>query len=295
MLLLAGSIILTAYLILSFKVCERFKITTFQAIIYNYITCIITGSIVNGAFPVNEQNIAEPWFKWAALMGTMFIVSFNMVAITTRKASVAAASVANKLSMVIPAAFSVWLYGDSMGMIKIAGIVIALIAVVLISIQRTDKVTHKKNWGVTLLIAALFIISGLLDTAIKYVEQRFLNEGNKNDYLISAFFFAGTIGTILLIIQYITGRQKCEPKAVLAGICIGIPNYFSIWCLVKVLKTPPYGLQSSAIIPLNNIGILLFSTVVAFFLFRERLSKTNWLGVVLSVVAILLIAYGDKL
>jgi drug/metabolite transporter (DMT)-like permease len=295
MLLLAGSIILTAYLILSFKVCERFKITTFQAIIYNYITCIITGSIVNGAFPVNEHNVSEPWFKWAALMGTMFIVSFNMVAITTRKASVAAASVANKLSMVIPAAFSVWLYGDSMGMVKIIGIIIALTAVILISIQRTDKVTHKKNWSVTLLIAALFIISGLLDTAIKYVEQLFLNESNKNDYLVSAFFFAGTIGTILLIIQYITGKQKFEPKAVLAGICIGIPNYFSIWCLVKVLKTPPYGLQSSAIIPLNNIGILLFSTVVAFLLFKERLSKTNWLGVILSVIAITLIAYGDKL
>ncbi len=113
--------------------------------------------------------------------------------------------------------------------------------------------------------------------------------------MISAFFFAALLGAINLVIHFITGKQKFEPKALLAGILIGIPNYFSIWCLVKVLKTPPYGLQSSAIIPLNNIGILLFSTVVAFILFRERLSKTNWLGVVLSVIAITLIAYGDKL
>jgi drug/metabolite transporter (DMT)-like permease len=295
MLLLLGSIIFTSYLILSFKVCERYHINTFQAIVFNYITCIITGSVVNGSFPVNAHNAAQVWFKWAALMGTVFIISFNMVAITARKASVAAASVANKLSMVIPAAFSVWLYNDSMSMIKASGIIVALVAVVFISIQKKDTAVTKFSWAIPLLIAALFIISGLLDTGIKYVEYHFLSEENKNDYLISAFFFAGTIGVVLLFIQLLTGKIKFDKRAVLAGVLIGIPNYFSIWCLVKVLKDPPYRLQSSAIIPVNNLGILLFCTLMAYVLFKERLSKINWLGIVLSVLAITLIAYGDKL
>ena len=295
MLLLLGSIILNSYLILSFKVFDVYKINSSQAIVYNYIACVITGSVFNGSFPVNESNVSQPWFVWAFMMGTVFVISFNMISLTARKASVAAASVANKLSMVIPVAFSVWLYNESIGGIKIAGIVIALAAVVLISLQKSDAATHKRNWGITLLIAALFLLSGLLDTAIKYVEQRFLNEGNKNDYLISAFFFAALLGAINLVIHFMTGKQKFEPKALLGGICIGIPNYFSIWCLVQVLKTPPYRLQSSAIIPVNNLGILLFCTLAAYFLFRERLSKTNWLGIVLSILAITLIAYGDKL
>jgi uncharacterized membrane protein len=71
---------------------------------------------------------------------------------------------------------------------------------------------------------------------------------------------------------------------------IGIPNYFSIWCLVQVLKD--YQGNSSAILPINNMGIVLFSTVAAWIFFRERLSKLNWLGIILSIAAIAFIAFG---
>lgn len=293
--LLLGSIILTSYLTLSFKVCARLGISSYQAIIFNYITCVITGSVVNGSFPVGPVNFQQDWFKWAVLMGGMFISIFNLVAYTTLKAGVAVASVANKLSMVIPVIFSVWLYNESMGVIKIAGILLALLAVVLISIQEKNKETHALNWMIPLLVGGLFISSGLLDTTIKYVEYHFLNEQNKNDYLVTAFFFAAMAGVVLLSIQTFTGKQKIQWKAILAGICIGIPNYFSIWCLVKVLKNPPYGLQSSAIIPVNNMGIVLWSALVALVLFHERLSRKNWIGIFLSLFAIALIAYGDKL
>jgi drug/metabolite transporter (DMT)-like permease len=79
----------------------------------------------------------------------------------------------------------------------------------------------------------------------------------------------------------------------MAGILIGIPNYFSIWCLVRFLKQSPW--ESSASIPVNNMGIVLFSSVVAWLLFKERLSKINWAGIILSLVAIYLIAFGDLL
>ncbi|MEO7531130.1 MAG: hypothetical protein ABIS69_06955 [Sediminibacterium sp.] len=50
MFYLAGSILLTSYLTLAFKVCEKYKVNIFQAIVFNYITCVITGSFVNGSF-----------------------------------------------------------------------------------------------------------------------------------------------------------------------------------------------------------------------------------------------------
>ena len=71
---------------------------------------------------------------------------------------------------------------------------------------------------------------------------------------------------------------------------IGVPNYFSIWCLLQVLKQ--YADNSSAIIPINNMGIVLFSAIVAWLLFRERLSAINWAGILLALGAIALIAYG---
>jgi len=150
---------------------------------------------------------------------------------------------------------------------------------------------HKPVSGLLWLMPfLLFVSSGLLDTMIKYVEQRFLNESNQNDYLIVAFLAAGITGTIVLIISFITGRQTFSGKAVLAGVMIGIPNYFSIWCLLQALKG--YADNSSAIIPINNMGIVLFSAVVAWIMFKEKLSFINWLGIGLSLGAIALIAYG---
>jgi uncharacterized membrane protein len=50
--------------------------------------------------------------------------------------------------------------------------------------------------------------------------------------------------------------------------------------------------NSSAIIPINNMGIVLFSTVAGYLMFKEKLTKLNWLGIVISIAAIALIAYG---
>jgi uncharacterized membrane protein len=136
----------------------------------------------------------------------------------------------------------------------------------------------------------LFVGSGLLDTMIKYVEQAFINPGNQDAYLITAFCVAATVGLIILLFLFITGRQRFSGKAVLAGIGIGVPNYFSIWCLLGALKG--YAGNSSAIIPINNMGIVLFTAVVAWLIFKEKLSATNWLGIALSLGAIALIAYG---
>lgn len=299
MIYLVGSIVLASYLTLSFKAVERLGIDNFQAIVFNYITCVITGSIVNGSFP-NSEAIHQSWFGWACFMGFVFIFLFNIVAFTAQKISVSAASVAYKLSLVIPFGFSIYLYNEKLTALKFLGIIVALVAVVLTCLPPKQKmpsdprtqpaVTKTNKYLLILMPVLLFIGSGLLDTMIKYVEQRYLDEANNNIYLITAFASAATIGAITLIILVISGRQKLSWKAMLAGAAIGIPNYFSIWCLLRVLKD--YQGNSSAIIPINNMGIVLFSAIVAWLVFREKLSLINLTGIALAISAIALIAYG---
>lgn len=290
MLFLAGSIILTSYLTLCFKVTARLRINTFQAIVFNYVTCVVTGSLFGGGFPVNTVNLHQPWFAWSLCMGAMFIATFNITGFTTQQLGVSVASVANKLSLVIPFVFSAWLYHEPISLLKVAGIVLALIAVCLTMLRDGKHQSSKPNRWLLVLPILLFAGSGLLDTLIKYTEQRFLNGGNNNDFLVTAFASAATLGLLLLCAAVITGKQVLDYKAILAGAAIGIPNYFSIWCLVKVLKQ--YAGNSSAVIPVNNMGIVLFSTLMAWLLFKEKLSVINWLGIFLAVGAIALVAFG---
>jgi drug/metabolite transporter (DMT)-like permease len=172
MIYLLGSIVLTSYLTLSFKYCEQHGVSIFQAIVFNYITCVITGSIVNGAFPIDGNTIQTPWFKWACLMGLMFISIFNVVGLTAQKMSVAVASVANKLSLIIPVVLSVYLYQESVTGWKLVGVVLALLAVALTCYPEkqggeSDKKPVQK-WAYFLPVI-LFFGSGLLDALINHV------------------------------------------------------------------------------------------------------------------------------
>jgi drug/metabolite transporter (DMT)-like permease len=290
MFFLLGSIVLTSYLTLSFKVLERLHINTFQAIVFNYLTCVATGSLFNGHFPVNAAAAAQPWFPWALLMGVLFISIFNVIAFTTQKLGVSVASVANKLSLVIPFVFSLYLYNEALTALKVAGVLLALVAVYFTVKPAKQETTAVRSKWLLFLPVLLFAGSGLLDTLVKYTEHRFLDGTNNNDFLVTSFAGAGFIGLAVLLWMMISGRQKFTYKAVLAGIAIGIPNYFSIWCLMAVLKANAG--NSSAIMPINNMGIVLFSAVVAWLLFKEKLSPVNWLGIVLAMGAIALIAFG---
>jgi drug/metabolite transporter (DMT)-like permease len=291
LLFLVASIILTSWLTISFKIIERFKINNLQAIVFNYITCVVTGSFVNGGFPAKPILAGEVWLPWALAMGAAFITLFNLVAFTAQRIGVSVAVVAYKLSLIIPFLFSLVYYNEPYTAWKIAGVVLALAAVVLTSYP-SDKNKDNKNIGLVLWLVpfVLFTGSGMLDAMIKFVEQAFVNEHNQDIYLITAFSSAAVIGILILGFAFITGKQRFDARAILAGIAIGIPNYFSIWCLMHALKG--YTGNSSAIIPINNMGIVLISAMVAWLAFKEKLSWVNWMGIVLSLGAIALIAFG---
>jgi drug/metabolite transporter (DMT)-like permease len=290
MIYLVGSIVLTSWLTLSFKVVERIGVDRFQAIVFNYIFCVITGCFVNGNIPAYVHNLKLDWFAWACLMGIIFISLFNIIASAAQRVGVAVTSVANKLSLVIPFIFSIYLYNEEATWLKCIGVGLALLAVVLTCLPSRQQ--QRQNIGPLMYIlpVLLFAGSGLLDTMIKYVEHNFLTATNVNDYLITAFTMSAVLGVVVLLVQLLIGKQDFNWKAVLAGALIGIPNYISIWCLMEVLKQ--YAQNSSAIIPINNMGIVLFSAVVAWLVFKEKLSFINWIGIFLSLGAIALIAYG---
>jgi len=293
MIYLVLTIVFTSCLTLAFKVLGKYNIPSFQAIVFNYITCVLIGSMMNGGFPVDAIRSSAPWLYWGVLMGVFFIVLFNVIAFTTQHLGVAVASVANKLSLVIPFLFTIFFYKEPATWLKYLGVVTALAAVVMTCWPHRaiagSSLKPEHGW-VLFVPAVLFLGSGVLDAIVTHVDKAFLDESNKNSFFIVAFATAAVIGGAVLLFRLATGRETFDPRAILGGACIGIPNYFSIWCLVRVLGE--YEGNSSAIFPIINIGIVLFSTLVAFFAFREKLSGLNWSGIALAVLAIMLMSWG---
>ncbi len=288
------SIVLSGYLGIAFKLFDKYGVDNFQAIVFNYIVCVITGSVFSGSFPIHTSTIAEPWFKWAIAMGALFITIFNVISFTSIKSGITVAQTANKLSLVIPVLVSIKLYNENISALKIIGIVIALVAVYLVSKKEGTGVasTSSNSIGAMVLPVLLFVGSGIIDTLTKYVQKTYLyNNEVSNSYLISGFFFAGVFGTLLLAYLYIKGSKKFAWKHVFAGIILGVPNYFSIYFFVKSLDA--MNEQSSSVIPINNIGVLFFASIIGIFIFKEKMSKQNYVGLFLTLVAILCIYFAN--
>lgn len=284
MLAILLSILTASSFSLLFKLYSKLGLNTFQAIVVNYLTAALVGMISIGQVPFNLSALQQPWFPFAAFLGTFFFINFNQIAISTAMAGVSATTVAAKMSLVIPTFAAIWLYNESLGFYKIIGILLALVSVVL-TVRQSKSET--KTEGSMLLPLTIFFIAGALDTVFGYNQRHFLNASNFEAFTITVFFCAFVAGAITTLVRLLMGNLVLDGKSLLGGIAIGIPNYYSVYFLVQALSIPGYGL--SVIFPIVNIGIVAFSAVSAFLLFREKLSWVNWLGIGLALVAIYLL------
>lgn len=282
MLYLSLSLLFSTTIFLIFKLFEKQKVRNLDAIIINYLTAFATGMFFISDYSP-EKIIGESWFPFAVIIGLLFISLFNVMAYTAQNMGISVASVANKMAVVIPVIFAFIVYHEEITFLKVSGILSALAGVYMVSKRSHIKIEKKMLY----LPLILFIGSGILDTLIKYTQQFHLPE-NKDLYFIpTLFFLAGFLG---ICFKFIIKRQfTFRWKDVLWGIILGVPNYFSIYFLVKTLQLPNW--ESSVIFPINNLGIVSLSFLVALLLFNEKYSKLNWLGFALSLLGITLLAF----
>jgi drug/metabolite transporter (DMT)-like permease len=286
MIPLVLSILSSSVLLVIFKYFDKFKVQTFQAITINYLVAAALGFLMTPVSLHPYQIIAKPWALSALIIGSSFIGVFYLMALSSQKVGVAVSSVANKMSLVIPVTAGFILYNESLAGLKILGILLAIIAVTLVTIRKSDGVKLEKKY--LFLPILIFLGSGYLDTFLKYVQTVQLSEGEIEVFSASLFVIAATIGSLILLGKRIFKGDTVEKKSIVAGLALGIPNYFSIHFLLKALNLP--NLESTVVFPINNTGIVLVSTFLAILLFSERLSKLNWIGISLAVVSIALIA-----
>lgn len=278
------SVLISSSLFVVFKLFETYKIDTLQAIIINYMVAFCIGYTMSDVKIEITEIPRQSWFVGAFLLGVLFVTVFNTMAITAQKNGLSVASVAGKMSVVVPVIFGVLVYNESLGALKIFGILLALIAVYLTSMK--GAVVAERKYLIYPLL--LFLGSGIIDTAIKYVETTYVQEGGVPIFSATIFMFAFCFGLLFLLMKSIKQKVKFEFKNIIGGIILGVPNYFSIDFLLRALKTD--GLESSTLFTINNVSVVLLTTIFGLLLFKEKLLIKNKIGILLAVVSIILVA-----
>ncbi len=279
------SILASTGLFVIFKYFKRHNINTLHAIVVNYFTAACVGYLSHSGEISVDGFITAPWIPGVLILGFLFISVFNVMGLTSQRHGLSVASVAGKMSVIIPILFSVVFYNESLSVFQITGICLALTSVYLTATKSKGSIIMGHNLFLPLL---LFVGSGIIDTTLKYLETTTVPKNDVAIFSASIFLWAGILGVILSLILARNQKISFDLKTIIGGLILGIVNYFSLYYLIRAFQYR--GMESAAVFTINNVGIVGLTTVLGLILFQEKLSRSNWLGIALASIAIVLVS-----
>jgi drug/metabolite transporter (DMT)-like permease len=306
MLFLSLSILLSVLLLLNFRLFPRYEINTFQAIVFNYPVCFITGYMLLPAGQSFSMDFSQTW-TWLALgLGVGFILTFLLSGASTQRTGITATSLANNLSLVIPVCFSLFVFQSGGGaaafdVLNYLGLLLALIAVGLSTYKKETPVDPTpgevppapNRLGIQVLLpVAVFLCYGATNTMINYMNLRYIPSADKTVQVTLTMVVGAIVaGLVMLVIRIIQGKERIQVRSLVGAVTLGVPNFLSFYTLLLALSA--FGSNGAFVYPLYNIGVILLAAVVAALFFREHLSTANKLGLGLAVIAIGLISWQE--
>ncbi|MBE9579282.1 EamA/RhaT family transporter [Moraxella sp. K127] len=283
MIFLISAICASVLVSIFLKVARRQGIDISQAILVNYITAIILcifllkpsvniGEIMaNGAFIVIALGVLLP---------SVFIIMAKAVQLV----GIAKSDVAQRLALFLPILASFTIFGESLTLAKGMGIILAFSSLIALTYKpnhaKTDNSLNIKNTA--LILGGVWAGYGVIDILFKQMAK--LGNAFPNTLLVSFI-----LAFVLLFIYLIINKTKWQGKSLISGILLGALNFFNILFYIKAHQA--YKDDPTLVFAGMNIGVICLGAVVGLFIFKEKISKINGMGIILGVCAVWCLFY----
>jgi drug/metabolite transporter (DMT)-like permease len=214
-------------------------------------------------------------FAAAYATGTVFFI----LAISCGPLSIS--SLMTSYSLIIPTLYGLVFLRDPISIGLIPGIILLLISLFLINVKN-EKVNISLKWVIYITLA--FIGNGMCTVVQKMEQIRF--EGKyKNEFMIVALITVAIFMTIMALIKerksFKTNAKLAVLPAAASGLLNGTVNLF-----VMILSG---SMPASLMFPLISAGGIILTFFVSTFLYKERLSPMQIIGVCVGVVSVVLL------
>jgi drug/metabolite transporter (DMT)-like permease len=278
------AIVFSGFIFVLFKLFPLVKIDTFQAIVVNYFVAFFCGYLF---LPFELESlfmVSGEWFSYAFGAAFLFIGLFLIMGISSQRNGISSTSVAVKMSMALSVLGMMLFYAEAVQFLKVAGIILAIFGVIGMTIQPGSE---DKSESSTWMLIALFLGSGLLDFLLNYIQHSVLRANETAFFTAYAFGLAGIIGILIAIVLTVSGKLTLSPRNLVAGILLGVPNYFSIYFLMKAYEVLKW--SNSSILAVINVSIVMIASIVGLLFFKEKWNKLKIIGFISSLISILFI------
>lgn len=209
------------------------------------------------------------------ISGALYLGSFMLLQWNIRVNGVVLPATFMKLGVIVPTLTSILAFGETPRIAQIAGIVLAIAAILMIQLE---KGTGRAKNALGLVI--LLIGGGATDVLSKIYEE--LGSSALSDqYLLYTFFVALVLCALLAAYK----KQKLAVSDIFFGLLVGVPNYFSARFLLLSLGAVPAVIAY----PTYSVGTIVLITLVGRACFKEHLSRRQIaaMGVILAALVLL--------
>lgn len=270
--------ILIAHLL---KSTESGDLRTLQVLTVNYLVAFVTAFLVRFDVSIwSLLDISPLIWMTAAFIGLIFIINFLVYSKSVDQNGVGVSIAAMRLSLLIPVAMSIFWYQELLTGYKVVGVVLVFGALYLL-LPRNIRWTAK-SIGSTALLVGLFLLTGLGDSSLKVYEEEFSTILNESFFMGMVFLSAFVIGLISVMIR--KGSIITRREVVMGGI-IGIPNLYSSIFLIYALQL----IDGAIAYTFVNIGNVLGGTLLGKIIWKDQITRYQWIGIGTALVAITLL------
>ena len=271
-----------------FKLFPRYHVDTFTVIVLNYWVSLALGSVILGHMPLfRHVPMADAWTTFAMINGVLFIIGFTIIGVSVRKVGMAVTTTMQKMSLLLPTLYALLVYHEGAGWLKLGGIAGCVVAIMLINFRKKAAENLAEHRILILLPLGAMCMSGLIETILYHVQIERLTIHGEVAFTAYGFGTAAILGAVVAIYRWVTGKYHVQRRDVIAGFALGIPNFFSIYLILILLRS---GYAGSELYPIMNTLILVMSVLVGIMVFREKLNQINLIGLLIAVAAILMVS-----
>ena len=244
----------------------------------------IAGMIIVAFSGVNIHNISGASVVIMALLYGLFTLAMQSFYMTAaERGSVSVCSLIYASCFVIQTIFSAVYSGEACSALNICGIAVMLAALAMVSLK---DLGGKKGNKISVILA---VIAMLFASGVGIVQKIFAavyGKHGQNEYVFLAFMFMTVFG---LLVKFTICRKKETDGtdrrfymfACAMALCVAVVNKLNV-ILITVLPGVLY-------FPVYAAGTVLCSAIFSRIIFKEKLTRLQWAGVILGVAAIIMI------
>lgn len=270
------------------KVARKRHIEIQQAIAFNYIVALsLSWFLLKPDFKGLEftdfiaQSENTPIFlALGILLPSVFIIMSKAVEF----AGIVRSDAAQRLSLFLPILAAFLIFHETLSQSKVVGIVLAFVGLfcLLIKPNQQSAVAFRGILG----LVGVWFGYGIIDILFKQVAK-------SGGAFPTTLFIAFSLAACIMFIYLLFKRTQWNVASFVGGIILGVLNFFNILFYIKAHQS--FGSNPTLVFAGMNIGVICLGTITGALIFKEKISKVNWLGIVFSLCAIFCLYYLDKI